>query len=42
MLQAMNFDYICKHVSVREWGVRGRNWEGEQKLFSYSPLSIPD
>src|SRR5262249_27551181 len=41
MLQAMNFDYICKHVRVggRSWGWRIR--EG-QKLFSYSPFPIPN
>jgi hypothetical protein len=49
MLQAMNFDYICKHVSVGEWGTgdgetEGRR-DGERKnlifrlslLLSFSP-----
>src|SRR6266511_1020128 len=25
MLKAMNFDYICKHVSVGEWGIGNGN-----------------
>jgi hypothetical protein len=27
MLQAMDFDYICKHVDSGEWGVGSGEWE---------------
>ena len=49
MLQAMNFDYICKHVSVGEWGIvtKGQsNKEGEEEtrerkfLIPLSPLLL--
>ena len=29
MLQAMNFDYICKHVSVGEWGDGNKRTKGQ-------------
>src|SRR5262249_25336415 len=39
MLQAMNFDYICKHVSVEEWGMgtegkvdKGTRGQGDRKF----------
>src|SRR5215475_1550132 len=30
MLKAMNFDYICKHVSVGEWGM-GAEGQGDKE-----------
>ena len=49
MLQAMNFDYICKHVSVGEWGMvtkgqRDKEGDGEMRggkfLIPLSPLLL--
>ena len=43
MLQAMNFDYICKHVSVREWGMvtkEQRDKEGDGGLGGGIPYPL--
>ena len=43
MLQAMNFDYICKHVSVGEWGMgngnkRTRGLGDKEQEIPYPPV----